>query len=168
MTIQDDLGQLARQQAASAGLPAASMARLEQNVRRRTFTFLKEADDAAASTATAERSVFHVPAHLTNGIRIVSISYTPDGAVTADAANNATIAFAKRDGVGGGSTPVASYTSDVAGGSLTAHVPKLLTNSATPANLELAAGNVLTEAITKGGTGVALQAGVFTIVYDEI
>lgn len=143
-------------------------ARAAYALGRKVFSFLKEADDGAASTATAERVVFRVPAHLTNGIEIVSVHYTPDGAVTADAANNATITFSKRDGAGGGATSLATYTSDVAGGSLTAHVPKALTMAATVADRQLAAGAVLTEAITKGGTGVALQAGSFTVVYDEL
>lgn len=165
MTELDDIVQRAR-----ANHHDLNQTRAERKLRRHVFVFLKEADDGAASTATAERAIFRVPAHMTNGIELISVHYTPDAAVTADAANNATITFGKRDGAGGARTSLATYTSDVAGGSLVAHTPKALTNAAGAgtSTMQMAAGFVITEEITKAGTGVALQAGCFSVVYDEL
>lgn len=165
MTIMDDLALRAKANAHDLSDPE----RAAKALRRHTITIMKEADDAAANAATAERTVLRVPAHMADGIEIQSIHYTPDGAVTADDTNNATITFSKRNGAGGGATVVATATTSTAGtGNLVAHTPEEIPLSATLANRRLAAGEVLTELISKANSGVALAAGSFTVVFDEL
>jgi hypothetical protein len=77
-------------------------------------------------------------------------------AVTANASNNVTFLLEKVDAAGINPVTLATYTSDVAGGSTVAHVPKALTNSVVAGALTIASGFSLRITATKGGTGVAI------------
>jgi len=115
----------------------------------------KAAADASAATATAETPVGRVGAAVTLG----TIYYVPLAALTADNSNYATITVSKRTGAGGAVT-VASVTTQITGsGNWTAFVPVAIPISAG----SLAAGDVLTVAITKTGSGVVVPAGVLEI-----
>lgn len=115
--------------------------------------YLKVAADGAANTATAETAFARISR---TGV-IVGAWYVPSAALTGDATNNAVLAVDKRDGAGGAAAAVASLTTTA---SWTAFVPVslgALTNAA------VAAGNVLTFEISKGGTGVAVPAGTLIV-----
>lgn len=118
--------------------------------------YLKVAADGAASTATTETAFNRVSRTGT----IVGAWYAPSAALTGDASNNATLTLAKRDGAGGGSSSVAAITTTAVAGNWTAFVPVSL---GTLSNTSVAAGNVLTFAISKGGTGVVVPAGTLIV-----
>lgn len=150
--------------------------RAERALRRKTLSIVKELDDGAAGTA-ADLPVFVVPAHLTNGIEVKSVSYCCDATgIAADNTDFATVGVSKRDGAGGSATVIAELSTDGngtdalggAGAAVVAFVPRACTLSGTLATRSLAAGNVLTLVITKGGAGKVVPAGVVTVVYDEL
>ncbi len=138
------------------GMPLANMLLLTTQ----QFEFVKAAADGAANTATAETLVARVPV----AGRILAAYYCPSAALTADNTDYATLSLAKRDGAGGASAAVASKATTVAGsGSWTAFVPVSL---GTISNGTLAAGNVLTFAIAKAGSGVAVPSGTLVVLYE--
>lgn len=118
--------------------------------------YLKVAADGAAGTATTE-TVFN---RVSRTGTIVGAWYAPSAALTGDATNNATLTLAKRDGAGGGASTVATITTTAVAGNWTAFVPVSL---GTLSNTSVAAGNVLTFAISKGGTGVVVPAGTLIV-----
>lgn len=124
---------------------------LKSQVGSRSFLFEKAAADAAASTATAETVVFVAGGPLT----LTNLGVVPSAALTADAANNATITITRRNADGTGNVTVATLVTDVAGGSWTAFVRK---NFGTMANTTMTAGQMLTLTIAKGGTGVVVPS----------
>ena len=63
-----------------------------------------------------------------------------------------------RGQAGTGTTVMATFTTDVAGGGLTAHVKRLMVLSGTPANLLFSRGDVLAIVETVGGTGAVHPA----------
>lgn len=124
---------------------------------------VKEADDAAAATATTE-----YPFHLT-GVNdtgtVTAVQFTPDSAVTANATNYATISVARR-AVADYSTGIAvasRATDTVTTDDMVAFTPWALTLSGTAANLEVADNDVFTVAIAKAASGVVIPAGVVTV-----
>ena len=93
--------------------------------------------------------------------KIVSVKFHPTGAVSTDATNIATVAIAQRDGAGGASQAVASWTSNSTGGSaLVAFTAK---DFGTITNPTIIAGGDLTITKTKGGTGQTLPAGTIVV-----
>jgi len=134
---------------ATAALAAAQTSEL---------TYLKIAADAAASTATAETAF----ARLTAAGTIVGAYYSPSAALTASDTDYATLTLKIRDGEGGAAATVATLVTNVAGGSWVAFTPKSL---GTLTNAAGAANSVLTLTITKAGSGVAVPAGVLTVIY---
>lgn len=166
MTVQDDIVKRAE---ANHHDISGGPARAAKNIRRKIVNVVKAADDGAAATATVEHPIFKVPAHVANGIEVKAVHYTSDAtAIAAAADHNATMTVSKRDGAGGSAAVVATYTSDVAGGAVTAWVPKALTLSATLANLQVPAGGILTFLISKAMNGVVVPAGSITIEYEEL
>ena len=128
---------------------------------RETFVLVKAAVDGAASTTTAYTAGYML--RMPRACRVLGAAFLPAGTATADATNNAVVKVVKGDGAAGAEVIVATYTSDVAGGSLAAGVTKALTLSATLANTRIPAGSLLAFSIAKGGTGVAIPAGNFTV-----
>jgi hypothetical protein len=118
--------------------------------------YIKVAADGAAATATTETAFNRVSRTGT----IVGAWFAPLAALTGDATNNATLTLAKRDGAGGGASTVAAITTTAVAGNWTAFVPVSL---GTLSNTSVAAGNVLTFAIAKGGTGVVVPAGTLIV-----
>jgi hypothetical protein len=86
---------------------------------------------------------------------VSAVRLIPEAALTADNTNNRTFRLLNKGQTGAGSTVIASYQSNVAGGSLVAFDEKPLTLSGTAANLVVAAGDVLVLDETVAGTGVA-------------
>lgn len=115
--------------------------------------YMKVAADGAAGTATTETAFSRIGRIGT----IVGAWFVPSAGLTGDATNNATLALAKRDGAGGASAAVASITTTA---SWTAFVPVSL---GTLTNASVAAGNVLTFAISKAAAGVAVPAGTLIV-----
>jgi hypothetical protein len=115
----------------------------------RQAQYLKVAADGAANTATAETAFARVQVAGT----ITGAWFVPSASLTGDPTNNAVLAVDKRDGAGGAAAAVASLTTTA---NWTAFVPVSL---GALTNATVAAGNVLTFEISKGGTGVAVPAG---------
>lgn len=86
---------------------------------------------------------------------ISAASIIPEAALTADNTNNRSFRIINKGQSGAGSTVVASYQSNVAGGNLVAFDEKDLTLSGTPANLVVAAGDILVADETVAGSGIA-------------
>lgn len=86
---------------------------------------------------------------------VTAVSIVPEANLAADNTNNRTIRLLNKGQAGAGSTVIASYQSNVAGGNLTAFDEKALTLSGTPANLVVAEGDVLAADEVVAGTGVA-------------
>lgn len=133
---------------------------------RSTFreTYVAQIANSVAGTAVTESVIDHVR----RSCFVKGISITAPIAVTGDNTNNAVVTVAKRTGAGA-QTVIAAFTTNVAGGNLAAFVPlKLPASAFTPANVQLAVDDVLTVAIAKGGTGVALSAATswFTVDVD--
>lgn len=123
-----------------------------EDAQKRTYGCLV-ADAATAGTAVTETIMGHVRRA---GI-VKSVTITTPIAVTEAAANTATFTISKRTAGGAASTIATGQTITTTGiGSFTAFLPKSI--SLTAANVVLAAGDVLTIAISKQSSGVALTA----------
>lgn len=114
------------------------------------------------STGNAASTGVQVVARAPFACTVQSITFTPDSGVTADATNNATLQVTNRT-TGAGTTSVASVTTTTGFG-MTAYTPATIAVSATAANLNLAAGDVISLDKTVGGTGVIIPAGLVEIV----
>lgn len=123
----------------------------------RVAGYRKDAADGAAANATSERAVHRAEATA----RVLAAFFVPDAALVGDPANNATLTLSKRDGAGGAAQVLASVTTTA---SMTAFVPVSL-GTINTSFYDLVAGNILTFAITKSGTGVVVPAGQLVIVY---
>lgn len=127
-----------------------------RNAHTKYYQFLVS-DAATAGTAVTETAM-KIPVQG----KVIGVSVTAPIAVTANDTNYATVTVAKRTAGGSASTIAAknTKTSGSSGsGSLTAFAPYDFPAAAfTAANIQLAAGDALTLAIAKTGTGVALNA----------
>lgn len=128
-----------------------------KNSMRRTYSE-NYSDAATAGTAVTET----VHANVQRAGKVVAAKLSAPIAVTANDTNYATVTVSKRTGAGG-AVVIASRTTQITGGSgnIVAFVPVTLTLTA--ANQLLAAGDVLTVAVTKTGSGVALTAATSNI-----
>ena len=127
-------------------------------------TFAKAADDAMASTTTAETYTGKAIPHKA---RIRAIYYVATtGGITSDPTNNATITLKTRDSAAANPLTVATYTSDTAGGSVTQGAP--FTMTLTAANVIVSALSTLTLTIAKGGSGVVVRAGEFIVELERV
>lgn len=111
----------------------------------------KQAADGAASTATAEHTIWRFDGKT----KFTKLYIDPDAALTHDATNNATILIQLRDGVGGAPSTVASLTTSAADWTAWETVDLgAITNLTNPPG----AGAKLTLKITKAAAGVAVPA----------
>lgn len=93
---------------------------------------------------------------------VTRVTFVPSASITANGTNFSTITVQNKGTNGlSGTTAVASRS--WAATNSTASVEELLTLNGTPANLEVAAGDVLQYVQTHGGTGLAIPAGVFVV-----
>ncbi len=97
--------------------------------------------------------------------KVVSIAVSPAIAVTANNSNFATFTVSKRTGAGGAVT-VGTQTTAITGmGNLAAFVPYVFaTADFTAANVNVAAGDVLTCLIGKTGAGIILTTAISATV----
>ncbi len=93
---------------------------------------------------------------------ITSARWVPGAAVTANGANYATLALRNR-GAGGAGAVLPANARSYASGNSTANVPESLTLSGTAADLQPAAGDVLTVSVAHTGTGLAIPAGLLQV-----
>ena len=122
--------------------------------------YQKDALDAAASTTTAATYFWRAPV----AGEVQAVHMVPGAAVTANDTNFGTVICNK-----GASTIIASKsTKTTAGGGSgdwVAGTPVPLALSATLANRELAAGDVLSFQITKDGSGVQIPASAMVVTF---
>lgn len=140
-------------------LPNAAKQALQKNQRHIRFYFT---DGGTAGTAQTETPVGRCDANLSTGWTVLEASVVLPISVTANNSNYATFTLNKRTS-GGAAVVVAQSTTQITdpvfGSNATAFVAYPTALSATAANLLLAAGtDVLTFAVSKTGTGVALAA----------
>lgn len=95
---------------------------------------------------------------------ISSITYIPNTTITGAATNNRTISVVNKGQSGVGTTSIASLNFGN-GTNATAYDEKALTNSATAADLDCVAGDVLAFVSTHIGTGIADPGGVVVVTY---
>jgi hypothetical protein len=115
----------------------------------------KYSDAATAGTAITETVHWVAP----YACKVIHAKVSAPVAAAAHASNIATFTVAKRTGAGGATTVASGST--VTGGApaaLAAFVPGALTMSTVAGATTLAAGDVLTFAVAKGASGVALTA----------
>ena len=140
---------------------AAGMSNVEtavNQIHEETFVFAVDAD-----AAVTERGI-----HIAKACRLKSAVLTPSTALATDAADYTTTTVSKRDGAGGAAAISATHTTNLTGGTaLAAFVPKALTLSATSANLDFAAGNVLTFLVAETGTPTT-PVGRLTVTVEYV
>lgn len=112
-------------------------------------------DAATAGTAWTETFVWR---NDTGGsVKVVSAHAVTPIAVTANGSNYASFLAYQRTSAGASQATIATFATDtVATDDMVAHAPKEMT--LTNANVVVPAGGVITAAVTKTGTGVALTA----------
>lgn len=133
---------------------------------------VKSADDAMASTTTAETGLgISIPAAPTilgsvaRAFQVNQILYTPlTGAITNDNTNNAVITVSARlSSTGGSAVVLGTLTTSVTALGATIAQWSAVAFTLTTANLLIAAGATLTFSIAKGGSGVVVRGGTITV-----
>lgn len=124
---------------------------------------IPKAVDGSAAATTSETVLGSVPD--IGAVRVYDAHFAPLSALTADAANYATITLSKYTAAGGSKTTVASLLTDVAGGSWTAKVRKALSLSAVSGAIDLEAGALLTYEIAKASSGVVVPQSAIVVRY---
>lgn len=119
--------------------------------------------DAMASTTTAEQQGATIEVAGT----ITAVYLVPNNTLTGDNTNNAVITLSKRTSAGGSKTTVVSHTTNVANGNWVQGQAVSLSLTATIADRSFTAGSTISFEVAKGGTGVAVPAGNFVVVYTE-
>lgn len=117
---------------------------------------LAQADHPAQATPATTESFVIGESQLTATVTEVSIvpSTTQAGVNT----TTRTFTVTNTGATGVGTTPIATFTTDVAGGGFTANDERLMTLNATASNLNVTAGDVLACVETVGSTGAAHPA----------
>jgi hypothetical protein len=129
-------------------------------LREHTVSFAKVAADAMASTTTASTAFWRAP----RDCDVISAEFSTVGTVAADGTDIVGIVLNKADGAGGSATAIGTYNSlTSAQGAIASNVPAVVPISTTAATVRLAAGNVLTFQITKGGAGKVVPAGQMNV-----
>lgn len=133
----------------------------EQTPLRRT-TKTTVAASAAAGTAQSH-TVDIAPFDGT----VTAVTFTPDATVTGAATNYRTFTLVNKGQAGAGSTTVASLAFSSGSVVATGFDETAITLSGTPANLTVAAGDVLAWVETVAGTGLSSPGGVVSVVIDR-
>lgn len=97
---------------------------------------------------------------------VTSVTYTPDGTITGAATNNRTVQLVNKGQSGAGSTVIATLNF-ANGTNATAGDEKTIPLSGTPANLVVAAGDVLEWQSNAVGTGIADPGGLVKVNIDR-
>lgn len=117
--------------------------------------------DAVAANATREYTV-EAPY---DGV-VSGVSYTPTATITGADTNSRTLSVVNK-GQGGAGTAIAATLALTAGVNAAAYDEKAVPLSGTPANLVVAAGDVLVFRSVAVGTGIADPGGSFTVAFDK-
>ncbi|SCL15068.1 hypothetical protein [Micromonospora inyonensis] len=96
------------------------------------------------------------------GAQITGVLWVPGAAITANGSNFFTLTVRNRQ-AGAGTVVVATRAYSAGNGA--ANTPETLTVSSTAADLQPAAGDVLTVHVTHTGTGLAVPAGLVQVTY---
>jgi hypothetical protein len=125
-----------------------------------TVHYEKVADDAMASTATADHVFWTNPFPFE--LQVVSASYSADGTITANDTNFATITIKTDDAAGGATAVAATWATTTTG---TGNVATRVAEAAvmTAANNRIRVGANLVFNIAKAAAGVVVRAGSFTV-----
>lgn len=98
-------------------------------------------------------------------VTITGVRWIPAAAVTGDNTNNFALAAQNKGTAGAGTTAVTATKTYTTGVNSVAHDAEELTLSATPANLNLAAGEVLVLVRTVAASGLAMPDGRVEVSY---
>ncbi len=98
-------------------------------------------------------------------VEIVEVTICPDGTLTANDTNYATISLNKSDGAAGSATAVASQTTKITGGSGNWAARTFVDVPVTAANKNVDDGQMLEIESVKAASGVAVPICGFTIRY---
>jgi hypothetical protein len=125
--------------------------------------FQKAADDAMASTATADTKFWTNP--YTFPVQVFAASYNADGTITADDTNFATVTVKADDGAAGATVAVATWLTKITAGTgnIAAQVAKAATTLNASTIVSVAPGASLFFNIAKSGSGVVVRSGIFTL-----
>ncbi|MEU3125815.1 hypothetical protein AB0I87_18740 [Streptomyces sp. NPDC049952] len=97
---------------------------------------------------------------------VTSVQYVPEAAITGAATNNRTVSLVNKGQAGAGTTTVASLSFDN-GVNAVANDEKIITLSATAANLVLAAGDTLLWRSIHVATGITDPGGVVRVTLSR-
>jgi hypothetical protein len=97
---------------------------------------------------------------------VTAVTYTPDTTITGAATNNRTVQLVNKGQTGAGSTVIASLNF-ASGTNATGGDEKTIPLSGTPANLIVAAGDVLEWQSNAVGTGIADPGGLVKVTIDR-
>jgi hypothetical protein len=92
---------------------------------------------------------------------VTGVKWVPAANITANGTNFFTLILRNRGAAGSGTAQAATRAYSATNG--VAHTAENMTLSGTAADLQLAAGDVLTVQKTEGGTGLAMPAGVVQV-----
>jgi phage tail sheath gpL-like len=130
---------------------------ITENVTHASFTVTGMSGGVGGpANATATYKLFTAD----RAMALDTVEYIPSASIAAHAANHWTLQILKN------ATVIASWStdSDVADqGALTADTPVTLVNSTTAGDLEIAADDVISVKVVKGGTIAPLRAGIGTL-----
>ena len=128
---------------------------------------ISEAKTLVPITATNDDEVPVMHHNGSQNRRITKVTFTPDTAITGDAANNMKLAVVNKGLLGVGTDEVAGLTfADGIDG--VKGEGKDITLSTTLADLIIAPGEVLQMEKTENGTGLTMPAGDLQITYENV
>lgn len=154
----------AREKAKAHDLNAA---RAVNVLDRHTERYQLAADTIAATTV--EFAFLKVPAHMVDGVKVVSIKFTPSATITnggTDGGSNKTLTFNSRGGTGGAALGTATLTTATGASQLT--LTALVAQSVVLSVTTVPAGGILTYGAVPVTNGVVIPAALIEVVYDEL
>jgi hypothetical protein len=141
-----------------SGLDATDRALLSRVVGGKFKTRVALGDRGATATSAPATPFFTNDEGVS--LRVTAAKLLTPTTIAPGATHNVAFVLDKVDSAGANGATVASYTSDVAGGTATADVPKALTVvGGTSTVAVLASGWTLRASATKGGSGVIISDG---------
>lgn len=153
--------------ATAGGGPEIDPIDIENGTSARFVLGPKPSADAMAADATTAQNIFTVDAtSMPNGVKIESVQYLPQGTLTANATNFATLIVEKATGAGAATTVASFATDTVTTDDLVALVAKTIPVTASASIV--AAGQSVSFRITKTASGVAVPAGRFQVNYKVL
>lgn len=124
---------------------------------------LRSTIPAAIAAAAQDQTIDTVPWDGT----VTSVTFTPEADITGATTNYRTFRVVNKGQDGNGTTVVASLAFSTGSVTATDFTPKTITLSATPANLVVAAGDVLAWDETVAASGLASPGGEVRVVLSR-